>query len=630
MKQAESGHDILRRGRTKLIFSCPSNRCCTQLTVVVAAEFGFAIHFASAIDNQTNKKTQKCIFIMIFLSESRNEGWVIGVGCTLISATLIFFLPFPLGQLGEQQSSNSVSASPQKDAFTATFYAFGLATLLLFLLVLRFRGRSLKSNSAQAKAAFHRRRLTPIGKFALLSQTERNPSNIVLFIALASKDDKGLEYDEFRQIWNEVLTKHERLRFCVSDADIFLDTGSKSIDDYVLDLPHPRNPNEFKERLNQFLTLPINVEERSLEISLSSGPIGASGAILNYDKLIHQGYKTETVSLLRIHHVICDGVSLSAIIKDCSDEKDQLNVIMCDAMQKRRTHASSICAFKRTLWFVMYYVIGSFVAISLQVWNMLTLTNPFDEFTKDEEPKESTRSVSWKFLTTVDEAKSVTKSISGQTCLNDLFVALLGSALEKQHQELQAKSSSSLSKVPSYIGVVVTVHLIGSILPGQSISNNIGAFVSAIPFDSSTRRKSSSSLLRLRKISRILRSAKQTPAPQISWFITSLISKLGIKCFAKQAIVRFNCHATAVISNVRGFPFEIHWNGVPVKALYPFIPLPPKVKIGVSVLSYDGKIFLSIVSSDERVVPDTCRFLGFMLEEYDAIKQEAFKNNANE
>jgi hypothetical protein len=124
-----------------------------------------------------------------------------------------------------------------------------------------------------------------------------------------------------------------------------------------------------------------------------------------------------------------------------------------------------------------------------------------------------------------------------------------------------------LSKGPTSVGVVVPVHLIGSILPGQSIGNNIGAFVSALPFDALPNEKRSSSLPRLRKISRILRSAKQTPAPQISWLITSLISKLGIKCVAKQAIVRCNCHASAVISNVHGFPFQIHWKGMPIESI---------------------------------------------------------------
>ena len=32
--------------------------------------------------------------------------------------------------------------------------------------------------------------------------------------------------------------------------------------------------------------------------------------------------------------------------------------------------------------------------------------------------------------------------------------------------------------------------------------------------------------------------------------------------------------------------------------------MPPKVKIGVGAFSYDGKIALSVVSSDERVVPE--------------------------
>jgi hypothetical protein len=521
----------------------------------------------------------------------------------------------------------SASTPPRHDVFTITaFCVLGLITLLFFRTVSRARYESLKSKE-QAKSAYHRRRLTPIGKFTLLSQTERNPSIIAFFCALAIKDDKGMEIGEFRQLWNEVMSKHERLRFCVPDADNFFADGSKSIDDYVLDLPHPRSPDEFKARLNIFLTSPINVEEQPFEIAFSSGPLGASGAIINHDDLVQQGYKTETVALFRIHHVICDGVSLSAIIKDSADEKDQLDGIMSDAIQKHRAHARNINAFKKIFRFVMYYIFGSAVALALQIWNMLTLTNPFDEFTNDKELKESTRSVSWKFLTTVEEAKSVTKAISNQTCLNDLFVALLVSALERQYKELKSKSAISWSKGPSSVGVVVPVHLTGTILPGQSIGNNIGAFVSALPFDASPNEKSTSSLPRLRKISRILRSAKQTPAPQISWLITSLISKLGIKCVAKQAIVRCNCHASAVISNVHGFPFQVHWKGMPIESIVPLIPLPPKVKIGVGAFSYDGKIALSVVSSDERVVPNAGRFLDFMLEEYEAIKAEVSKDD---
>ena len=556
----------------------------------------------------------------IFLSKSRNEGWAIGVTCTLISATLIFFLPLcPMlaGMLPLQRIDvGKVTA----------LCALGFVILFRFA-SLKSKSASLKSKSVQVESSFrrHRRQLTPIGKFSLLSQTERNPSIISFFIALASKDDKGMGIVEFRQLWNEVLSKHERLRFCVSDGDNCFEDRTKSIDDCVLVLPHPRNPDEFKARLNWFLTSPINVEERPLEISFSSGPIGASGAILDHDELIQQGYTTETVALFRIHHVICDGVSLSAIIKDSADEKDRLDSLMSEAIQEHRARARNISTLKRIAWHVMYYVFGSVVALSRQIWMMLTMTNPFDKFTNDKDLRESTRSVSWKVLSTVEDAKSVTKAISSQTCLNDLFVSLLGSALERQYQELNAKSTISC-KGPSSVGIVIPVHLTGSILPGQSIGNDIGAFVSAIPFNSSNR---TSSLQRLREISRVLRSAKQTPAPQISWFITALISKLGYKCVAKQAIVRCNCHASAVISYVHGFPFQLHWKGTPIKSLAPFLPLPPRVKIGVGVFSYDGKIVISVTSSDVRVVPDTCRFLDFMLEEYEAIKKEVSNIEGN-
>ena len=119
---------------------------------------------------------------------------------------------------------------------------------------------------------------------------------------------------------------------------------------------------------------------------------------------------------------------------------------------------------------------------------------------------------------------------------------------------------------------------------------------------------------------------KRTPAPLISWFLTSLISKLGLEWIAKDAIVRMNCHAAAIISNVHGFPFEIHWKGWPIKMLCAFFPLPPNIPIGILVTSYDGKIILSCESTDERVVPDTDRFLDYMLEEYEAIKTEISKS----
>lgn len=293
-----------------------------------------------------------------------------------------------------------------------------------------------------------------------------------------------------------------------------------------------------------------------------------------------------------------------------------------DAVEKYKLHAKKMGAIKVAGGFFLYYVLGSIIALSRQLWNMLTSTNPFDEFTsKEAKGRGNERSVCWKSLASVDDAKSVAKAISKSTKLNDLFVALLGKALERQYQELKANAGQPTSRCQNYINIAVTAHLTGAILPGQDIGNKIGAFVTPIPFDVSPAR-SSSHLRKTRKISKILNSCKRTPAPLISWFITSLISKLGIESIAKDAIVRANCHAVAVVSNVHGYPFEINWKRMPVKCLCAFLPLPPKVPIGVLVTSYDGRIILSVESADMRVCPNAERFLDFMLEEYQAIKNE--------
>ena len=58
-----------------------------------------------------------------------------------------------------------------------------------------------------------------------------------------------------------------------------------------------------------------------------------------------------------------------------------------------------------------------------------------------------------------------------------------------------------------------------------------------------------------------------------------------------------------------------------METICPILPLPPGIGIGVVVSTYNGKIFLTI-DADSRIVPDADRFLGFMLEEYEVLKNE--------
>lgn len=456
---------------------------------------------------------------------------------------------------------------------------------------------------------------------ALMSQTERNPSIISFFIALHNTHGfKGVAVKEFEQLWkSHIMSRHERFQCRVPEAGAkCFEMSEIPFEEYCKELPHPSDREELKERISAFLTSPIDIHTKLWECEISSGTLGSSGAIIKDNKCQND---TETVFLFRNHHLLCDGVSLSTVVSDASDESDELNAMVIAIMEKEKRKMKSISIASRLAALFMFNVVGTIYALSMQFWNMFTSPpNPFETFTKKSNVGVTPRSISWKYLASVKEAKSVLKTVSKETrhaTLNDMFVSILSSALEKQYHKLQDHEDIH-DAIQSTINVVCPVHLSGG-LRGKSIGNSIGAFVTTVPFNPS---HPSTALSRLHTVSHNLRKVKRTPAARISWLVSSFISMFCPEFVAKYAMVRANCHAAAAISNVHGFTKKIHWMGRPVEMLCAFLPLPPKIPIGMVITSYDGNIIMSL-DADCRVVPDADKFLEYLIEEYQALRKEA-------
>eukprot|EP00984_Skeletonema_dohrnii_P014945 scaffold6400_cov143-Skeletonema_dohrnii-CCMP3373.AAC.3 len=483
---------------------------------------------------------------------------------------------------------------------------------------------SLKKPESSPQRAQHtkvlRKQMTPIGKFALASQTENRQSIITFFIALSNKiGHQPMGITDFERLWESRIMsekRHERFDCCVSSADGYFEKLDKLFHDYASEPTHPDDIQETKERIIDFLTRPIDVHDKLWQVELSNGALGTSGAILHSNELKAKGHNTETLALFRNHHCLCDGVSLSAAVADLSNESEELRDKILYNIETHKQRILRTSFIRRALSFIVgsltYYVFGSIVALTLQAWNMIVSSNPFEEFMKRGSCAE--RSVSWKYLASVEDAKRVTKSIKKGAKLNDLFVACLTSAIERQYECLSRNNRDTTS-----VNLIVTTHLRGGIiLPGESIGNKIGAFAVTTPF----KTKAGSSIKRLRTISKALQLMKRTPAPQISYLITSFISNYLPKRVAQYALVKANCHSVATISNVHGFPETIHWAGNPVEMICAFLPLPTGIPIGIVVTSYNGRIIMS-VDADASVVPDADEFLQWMVDEYETIKSEA-------
>mmetsp|Transcript_3183 Transcript_3183/g.4829 ORF Transcript_3183/g.4829 Transcript_3183/m.4829 type:complete len:224 (+) Transcript_3183:178-849(+) len=199
--------------------------------------------------------------------------------------------------------------------------------------------------------------------------------------------------------------------------------------------------------------------------------------------------------------------------------------------------------------------------------------------------------------------------------------------------------------IPKHVNLTIPVHLTGGILrPGDQLGNKVGGFVTSIPLNAP---EGGSSRDRVSHISRKLHREKMLPAPMISWVLAKLCSDFAPDWISKLALRKFNANSVAVVSNIKGFPFGVHWLGRKVSFISAFLPLPPGerqlqvlcfysfisvaphlcfcqfkgIPIGVVVQSYDGNISLGI-NADMRVVPDAEKFADWMLAEFEIISQK--------
>jgi len=216
--------------------------------------------------------------------------------------------------------------------------------------------------------------------------------------------------------------------------------------------------------------------------------------------------------------------------------------------------------------------------------------------------------------------KRIGKEVSHKTTINDIAVAMVSHAIKKQlkYHAMQLDGEVTVH-IPKHVNLTIPVHLTGGILrPGDQLGNKVGGFVTSIPLNAP---EGGSSRDRVSHISRKLHREKMLPAPMISWVLAKLCSDFAPDWISKLALRKFNANSVAVVSNIKGFPFGVHWLGRKVSFISAFLPLPPGIPIGVVVQSYDGNISLGI-NADMRVVPDAEKFADWMLAEFEIISQK--------
>jgi WS/DGAT/MGAT family acyltransferase len=87
----------------------------------------------------------------------------------------------------------------------------------------------------------------------------------------------------------------------------------------------------------------------------------------------------------------------------------------------------------------------------------------------------------------------------------------------------------------------------------------------------------------------------------------------------------FDTKGTAVTTNVPGPQEQLYFAGAPLNTIMGWVPVSGRLGVGVSIISYNGKVWFG-VSSDEGLVPDPELVVELSLVEFEAMKALAEKD----
>lgn len=99
-----------------------------------------------------------------------------------------------------------------------------------------------------------------------------------------------------------------------------------------------------------------------------------------------------------------------------------------------------------------------------------------------------------------------------------------------------------------------------------------------------------------------------------------ILNAIGLtpKDVQEEIVKMFGAKATAVLTNVPGPPLPLYLAGRKITGLMFWVPQSGRVSLGLSILSYGGKVFLGI-ATDAGLVPDPERIIESFYDEYEAL-----------
>jgi diacylglycerol O-acyltransferase len=367
---------------------------------------------------------------------------------------------------------------------------------------------------------------------------------------------------------------------------------------------------------------------------LMSAPLPANRPLWEFR--LYQGYRGQGCALLaRIHHAIGDGVALMLVLLSLtdlqpsgpatvevqpdagSDENDEEDVesgnpftdlfhLPPHDLGRIRALAEEVSpelmrlllqpveGFSRAR---LRTGVGSIPAFGRLVGR------PADPKTLLKGPLGVPKAVAWSAPLAVADVKEVGRALGGS--INDVLVSATAGALRRY---LTRRSAALPRRLAIRAAMPVNLRPLGKM---AELGNHFGLVFLSLPLGLADP------LARLAELRRRSAALRRTAEPVV---VHAILRALGrVPLAAQRLAVRiFATKATLVMTNVPGPRRLLYLAGRPIRDIFFWVPQSGHVGLGVSILSYHGKVRLG-VGSDAGLIPDPQTIVDAFEAEFDEL-----------
>jgi WS/DGAT/MGAT family acyltransferase len=359
---------------------------------------------------------------------------------------------------------------------------------------------------------------------------------------------------------------------------------------------------------------------------------------LEYSRPLWQFYVLEqfgqgSALICRLHHAIADGISLMHVLLSLADEDPDApwptyqpgdiahfeKTASKTGVRHKRLSLENTARFAQSVREAgsrirsnpstarQYVRLGASTAVSAA---RIVLRWP-DPETVYKGPIGYKKQAAWSDPLPLDEVKNIGKAYGGT--VNDVLLSMVTGALRRYIQYRGEKIDRG--DIRGFIPVNLR-----PVKLDDELGNQFGLLFLKLPLSTADP------VQRLHKLKFHMDNLKSSTEALAAFGILNLFGVLP-NWLQEVGVSIFDTKGSAVMTNVPGPQKQLYLAGAPIDMVMAWVPQSGRVSTGISIISYNGKVWLG-VATDQGLVPDPERIIQFFNQEFDELKLMAEKQLA--